>query len=163
MYFTLGNVTDLRVQLYKKRLQNTHKESISTERIAQDKLSNISKRMDKNSNSSAIRRKVDTRIIKSIDDESTDDNLDPLERATVDDISPRPLRQKADVLEDLTTKGKTRLVLRDAAAGLKGRNVGAFISEDNNTSTINESHREYSDNDQQNCINHKYNKKDGVR
>lgn len=119
--------------------------------------------MDKSSNSSAIRRSVDTRIIESRDDESEDDNLDPLERATVDDVSPRPLRQNADALEDFTTKGKTRLVLRDAATGLKGRNVGAFISEDNSTSTINESHREYSDNEDHNCINHRYNKKDGVR
>ena len=117
--------------------------------------------MDK-TNSTTIRRTVDSRIIESRDDDSEDDNLDPLERATVDDISPRPLRQKADALEDLSNKGKNRLVIRDAATGLKGRKLGAFIT-DNSISPVNESHREYSDNEQQNYVNHRCNKKDGVR
>merc|ERR1739848_703557 len=115
-----------------------------------------------NSNSSSNERTVDTRIIeRSV--ESDDDNLDPLERATVDDVSPRPARQKTDPLEALTTKGKTRLVLRDSSSGLKGRKVETFISEDNNVS-INQSHSQYADDEQQHYNNERYNnKKDGVR
>ena len=74
--------------------------------------------------------------------ESEEDNLDPLERATVDDVSPRTIRQLPDRLEDDMARGKSRLVLRDASR-LRGRQVEAFTTEENDI--INESLQEYSD------------------
>ena len=72
----------------------------------------------------------------------TDDNLDPLERATVEDVSPRTIRHVTDQFEDGITRGKNRLVLRDASR-LNGRKVEAFTTEENDI--ISESLQEYSD------------------
>ena len=143
-------------------MQNSKSEKISTERSSKDKLSKVSKHVGTKYNESGIHTRVDSRTTERRDDESEEDNLDPLERATVDDISPRPIRQKPDTLEGLTIKGTSRLVLRDASIGLKGRKVEAFISDDNKLHK--ELRREYSDDEQQNYNNHKYNtKKDGIR
>ena len=68
--------------------------------------------------------------------------MDPLERATVEDVSPRTVRNVSDQFEDGITRGKNRLVLRDASR-LNGRKVEAFTTEENDI--ISESLQEYSD------------------
>ena len=68
--------------------------------------------------------------------------MDPLERATVEDVSPRSIRHVPDRFEDGITRGKNRLVLRDASR-LYGRKVEAFTAEENDI--ISESLQEYSD------------------
>ena len=83
--------------------------------------------------------------------DTEDDNLDPLERATVDDVSPRTLRQIPDRLEDGIIKRKSRLVLRDGSR-LGNRKVEAFTTEENEI--INESFQEYSD--EENLNNQKH-------
>jgi len=122
-----GIITDLRLQLSKKRLEGRHKESTSN-RDARHKLSkSVGKPFDN---------------IEGTHPESEEDNLDPLEKATVDDVSPRTIRQLPDRLEHDMARGKSRLVLRDASR-LRGRQVEAFTTEENDI--INESLQEYSD------------------
>ena len=83
--------------------------------------------------------------------DTEDDNLDPLERATVDDVSPRTMRQIPDRFEDELIKGKSRLVLRDGSR-LGSRKVEAFTTEENEI--INESFQEYSDEENLNYQKH---------
>lgn len=83
--------------------------------------------------------------------DTEDDNLDPLERATVDDVSPRSLRQIPDRFEDGIIKGKSRLVLRDGSR-LGSRKVEAFTTEE--SEIINESFQDYSDEENLNNKKH---------
>ena len=133
------------------------------ERNIRDKISKVNTRLGKSAVSSGVaHRTVDNRLRKGRSEESDEDNLDPLEKATVDDISPRPIRQMPDTLEEaLGSNDKPRLVLRDASIGLRGRKVEAFISEDNNTSKS-ESIKEYSDEEQENINSQKQNSRKEV-
>ena len=83
--------------------------------------------------------------------DTEDDNLDPLERATVDDVSPRSLRQIPDRFEEGIIKGKSRLVLRDGSR-LGSRKVEAFTTEE--SEIINESFQDYSDEENLNNKKH---------
>ena len=106
------------------------------DRDIRDKLSKADQQMDKSSSLSSfvVRRTVGNRKAlrdERIDDD-LDDSLDPLEKATLDDISPRALRLQSDKLvRGLSPKGKSRLV-KDTRTGLTrpGRKVEAFVTKD---------------------------------
>ena len=89
-----------------------------------------------------------------------DDILDPLEKATVDDISPTPSRHKTDRLDGgVSPRSKSRLVVKDTSTGLRGRKVKAFVTDENNDSL-----KEYSDEEQDNIQTQIYGyKKEGLR
>ena len=82
--------------------------------------------------------------IENTSPHTEDDNLDPLEKATVDDVSPRTMRQIPDRFEDGIIRSKGRLVLRDGSR-LGTRKVEAFTTEENEI--ITESLEGYSDED----------------
>ena len=122
-YSSLGNVTDLRVQLYKKRLQNKQKE-VPVDRDSTT-TSKMNSRIDKFSHPTTgiVRRTVNNRIAL-IGDENCDDDdaLDPLEKATVDDVSPIPSRHKSErLVAGLGPNGKSRLVVKETNFGIKGK------------------------------------------
>ncbi len=106
------------------------------DRDIRDKLSNTDQQMEKSSSLSSfvVRRTMGNR--KPLRDErihdNLDDSLDPLEKATLDDISPRAIRHQSDKLErGFCPKGKSRLV-KDTRTSLTraGRKVEAFVTRD---------------------------------
>merc|ERR1712223_603323 len=141
-----GNVIDLRVQLYKKRLQGQQNESLPLEIDAREKLSKTNSR-HKTTTPSAIGRKPPNNHIANKLNEllgEDDDSLDPLEKATVEDVSPRHNRQIQDIPEDMSSK--SRVVLRDSLV-TKRRKVEAFPPQQIDAS-INDQLTEYSDEEQ---------------
>ena len=169
MYFTktkdnlnsLGNVIDLRVQLYKKRQQGQQNESLPLEIDAREKLSKTNSR-HKTATPSTIGRKPPNNHIANKLNEllvEDDDSLDPLEKATVEDVSPRHNRQIQDIPEDMSSK--SRVVLRDSLV-TKRRKVEAFPPQQIDAS-INDQFTEYSDEEQLPLNSHAHRKKNGPR
>ena len=118
-------------------------------RDIRDKLSNTDQQMEKSSSLSSfvVRRTVGNR--KPLRDErihdNLDDSLDPLEKATLDDISPRAIRHQSDKLErGFSPKGKSRLV-QDTRTSLTraGRKVEAFVTRDDDESVTKDSDEEH--------------------
>ena len=127
---------------------------------AREKLSKTNSR-HKTAIASSIGRKTPNNHIANKCNELSedDDSLDPLEKATVEDVSPRHNRQIQDIPEDMSSK--SRVVLRDSLV-TKRRKVEAF-SPQQIDSSINDQLTEYSDEEQLPLNSHAHRKKNGPR
>ena len=97
------------MQLYKKRLQCQQNESLPIDVDARQKLSKTNSR-HKTATPSTIGRQPPNNHMANKGNELSedDDSLDPLEKATVEDVSPRHNRQIKEITEDMNSK--TRVV-----------------------------------------------------
>ena len=127
---------------------------------AREKLIKTNSRPKKATASTIGRKTPNNHIANKCNELSEDDDsLDPLEKATVEDVSPRHNREIQDIPEDMSSK--SRVVLRDSLI-TKRRKVEAFPPQQIKAS-INEQFTEYSDEEQLSLNSPAHRKKNGSR
>ena len=84
-----------------------------------------------NSRTGIVRRTVNNRIALIGNEHCDDDDaLDPLEKATVDDVSPIPSRHKSErLVAGLGPNGKSRLVVKETNFGIKGKKFKTIVDD----------------------------------